>query len=566
MPRIVSILSALLLLLAACSGGGGHPALSRAEAVMEQHPDSALAILDTLNPSALTSDASQAKYALLLTQAQIKNRDFPKSDSLINTAVAFFEGKGNADEMKSLFYQGNVRYFNSEYSTAIIPALHAHDLAIKLNDDYWRAKTAEQIADIYTSTSDDNTDFRREAISYYEKAGKIPNHRYAICDLATTYINHGRLKLAIHLLDSVAAIASAAPADSGLLAYDYDSLLDAYIRIDSMERADTVAQSLLGLYPYYRPRSRFYSNRGLIYTRRGDYSAALQQLSLARAKAKTYSDRIVACQTSIEPSIRVGAYNEVGEYADSVIDYANAACYELLKQSAMAAQKDFFQGRASAEAEKSRALTYIVLLTVLAALIVVVALIVIFRLRLRLKSSELERSIDEIHGLTAELQQKQSDISELKLRITTEQRTASQLKSEQSVLSDTSFFERLKLIDMLCTQYYERDNEEESHRTMLRIEQEINGIRSGATLQEIERSVNSRMDNILDRLRLQCPFLKDRDILFISMLYAGLSPKAICLLMEMRMKSFYSKRSRLEERIASSSAPDKALFLAKIRN
>ena len=156
----------------------------------------------------------------------------------------------------------------------------------------------------------------------------------------------------------MAAIASAAPADSGLLAYDYDSLLDAYIRIGSMERADSVAQSLLSLYPYYRPRSRFYSNRGLIYTRRGDYPAALQQLSLARAKAKTYSDRIVACQTSIEPSIRVGAYNEVGEYADSVIDYANAACYELLKQSAMAAQKDFFQGRASAEAEKSRALTY----------------------------------------------------------------------------------------------------------------------------------------------------------------------------------------------------------------
>ena len=192
MPRIISILSALLLLLAACSGGEGSRALLRAETIMEQHPDSALAILDSINPSALTSDASRAKYALLLTQAQMKNNDFPKSDSLINTAVAFFEGKDNADEMKSLFYQGNVRFYNSEYSDAIIPSLRAHELAIKLNDDYWRAKTAEQIADIYASTYYDDYEYRQEAIDYYEKVGRIDNHRYAICDMAIREIRTKR--------------------------------------------------------------------------------------------------------------------------------------------------------------------------------------------------------------------------------------------------------------------------------------------------------------------------------------------------------------------------------------
>lgn len=555
MPRIVSILSALLLLLAACSGGGGHTALSRAEAVMEQHPDSALAILDSINPSALTSDASQAKYALLLTQAQIKNRDFPKSDSLINTAVAFFDGKGNADEMKSLFYQGNVRYFNSEYSTAIIPALRAHDLAIKLNDDYWRAKTAEQIADIYTSTSDDNTDFRREAISYYEKAGKIPNHRYAICDLAIGHINKGHISRGIELLDSIANIAKA-DADTSLVVYSYSALLPSYLMKDSTERANLIAHQLLNLSPYYIPSSKDCSYLAEIDINNHNYGAALEKLSFARAYAKNYSDRVVAYKTSLKPLIKEERYNEVLALTDSIIENLNVGCDFLLRQSAMTSQKDYYKSIAVSQTEKSQRLIIIIICCAVVALVIIAAIVIIFRMRLKFKNKEIELKISEIYNLTEYLNNQQSNIAFLQKQIEEDDESYSSIKE----IFGTVFYERFKFLDILCAQYFEKDSE--SERTLHKIGKEIQKLQSDESFKEIEDMINKSNDDILNRLLQQCPFVKRKDIPFISLVYAKLSPKTICFLLDIQIKAFYSKRSRLIEKISQSSVPDKEFFLS----
>ncbi len=82
---IVVILTAVLM---ACARDIDAERLSRAEAVMESCPDSALAILDSIDTNALSSESSRAKYALLLTQAEVKNNIFPPNDSLINSAAA----------------------------------------------------------------------------------------------------------------------------------------------------------------------------------------------------------------------------------------------------------------------------------------------------------------------------------------------------------------------------------------------------------------------------------------------------------------------------------------------
>ena len=47
--------------------------LDWAEAVMEAHPDSALALLDTLDRSRLTTREARARHALLYSQALDKN-------------------------------------------------------------------------------------------------------------------------------------------------------------------------------------------------------------------------------------------------------------------------------------------------------------------------------------------------------------------------------------------------------------------------------------------------------------------------------------------------------------
>lgn len=81
---------------------------------------------------------------------------------------------------------------------------------------------------------------------------------------------------------------------------------------------------------------------------------------------------------------------------------------------------------------------------------------------------------------------------------------------------------------------------------------------------EIKRCVNLYMNGILVDLENQCSFLKQDDISFIALLYAGFSPKTICLITGIKSKYFYNKRSRLIERIRKSNAENRELFISKI--
>ena len=83
-------------------------------------------------------------------------------------------------------------------------------------------------------------------------------------------------------------------------------------------------------------------------------------------------------------------------------------------------------------------------------------------------------------------------------------------------------------------------------------------------IEELENIVNSYLDNILSRVKEQLPDLSRKDLTFLTYLYAGFSPRAVCIFTDIKIKNFYNRRSRLKERILSSDAPDKEYFASKI--
>ena len=77
-------------------------------------------------------------------------------------------------------------------------------------------------------------------------------------------------------------------------------------------------------------------------------------------------------------------------------------------------------------------------------------------------------------------------------------------------------------------------------------------------------SVNNNIDGIIDKLKTQCPFLKDSDVTFLSLIFAGLAPRVICMMVDIKLKSFYNKKKRLSDRILESDAQDKVWFILKM--
>ena len=86
--------------------------LKDVESYMEARPDSALAMLEGIDKSELTSKELEAKYALLLSQALDKNYIDLQSDSVIVPAVRYYENHGTPDERLLTHYYRGVIYLN----------------------------------------------------------------------------------------------------------------------------------------------------------------------------------------------------------------------------------------------------------------------------------------------------------------------------------------------------------------------------------------------------------------------------------------------------------------------
>lgn len=113
------ILYALIGLIAVCLVQGCKqtaeetlsPELAQAEAVMFEHPDSALHILETMQKPDASNEEQHALWCLLVTQAQYKQSFTFHSDSLIRIAYEYYRPTDNSRRKAlSALYMGNVNY------------------------------------------------------------------------------------------------------------------------------------------------------------------------------------------------------------------------------------------------------------------------------------------------------------------------------------------------------------------------------------------------------------------------------------------------------------------------
>ena len=87
MKNILSIIVLFLSFTACSEKKAVTDVLNRAEAVMNEHPDSALNLLRTLSFDDFRRESNRARYALLHSQALDKNYIDVTNDSLISVAL-----------------------------------------------------------------------------------------------------------------------------------------------------------------------------------------------------------------------------------------------------------------------------------------------------------------------------------------------------------------------------------------------------------------------------------------------------------------------------------------------
>ena len=528
MPRIVSILSALLLLLAACSGGEGGRALLRAEALMEQHPDSALAILDTISPSSLTSDASRAKYALLLTQAQTKTYQTVLNDSLISIALNYYaDSSDSRDKMLSHYYYGQVKFNSGDYAACILHLFKALEEAEKLHEPFWLGMINRMLSDSYMETYSNAEElvYAKRELSHFSASRRQPHIDYAINDFARAYCNAGKYDSAVivanQAIDSAIAhgdpyLLNAARRNKGLSLYAnraYPLAAEVY---------DSILVSGYG-------NSRDSAYRGLIYLESGHLAEARSMLCADKDPSNfplTYLRvKIYKAEDSIAAALRLR------EQFDSDADKRLKQRMSTDITSSLVTQLSLDKKVSEAQ---SRAKSIFILSASALILMLAVVLIVLFRNYRRQQLARIEQNIQLAHQLEEMLDSRNSDFTEARLTI-------------QQMMST-----KYKLLDRLC---YQMAEGVQSAAAGKKISDIVNSVikqisQNPKTLAELEALIDKHYDNLFSDFRATLPALKDSDYKLYLFSILGFSSASIAVLLsEKKVSTIYNQKRHLKDKI-----------------
>lgn len=157
-----------LLLFPSCRRQSGDidSFLHNAESLMNEHPEDALSIIRHIDRRKIYSSASEARYALLYSQALDKNYVDVTSDSLTAVAVNYYDRHGTKHERAMAhYYQGRVYSNAGNFDAAIRSYSLAEDAASGTDDYYLLGLINNAVGNLYYDQYD-----LKEALSRDQRA------------------------------------------------------------------------------------------------------------------------------------------------------------------------------------------------------------------------------------------------------------------------------------------------------------------------------------------------------------------------------------------------------------
>lgn len=187
----------LLFCLVACGRSiNVSPLLKEAEEYMNERPDSALYLLDSVIQPKDLSGEDKVLWCLLITQARDKKYVPHTSDSLINIAVHYYNKKGNIEREAQAYYcQGRVYMDMLLFDEAIVSYLKAEELIQQTTNYNLQARIYNQLGDLYRKNSlhDGSLVYYRKANESYIMEDNQFGVAYTLRDIGLAYLNMGKL-------------------------------------------------------------------------------------------------------------------------------------------------------------------------------------------------------------------------------------------------------------------------------------------------------------------------------------------------------------------------------------
>ena len=537
-PAILLIAVLAIQLLPGCAPSPERSRLEHIESIIDEHPDSAMALLDSVDTASLRSDRDRALYDLLYNLALYKSFNDSLNERALKSAVdVFTDYDDHSRTSRSLYLLGNLQMNQGNPGNAAISFIKGIEQATNCKDYFNEGLCSKSLSDLYGDFYDTKRQlaYAKQATNAFAQAHRHDWALYSMIDIATAHNNCMNFDSSMVISRKVLSDPKAF-SDSTLMAFASETLalgafatnqdsLSAFYYADAIRydrttlkpndtevvqilsaKSDSIAISKenLSLLNEFIKDNKENKTIHSVHADRGNYKEAYEALNEYRKKQDLFISNIVT--------------RSVDYYVEEYRDNQS----RLLSAKHEADHKMWLISSGS----------------------VTIILIVLGLYKNKRNRLEREVLIRKASFLANDIDKQNQKISLFSNHI-------------KELLDD-----KFKNIEYLCSTYQENNSKQTAERIM----ELITSFNSDESLfNKIEFNINSNSDNLLVDLKAELPNIKDLDYKLYVYTILGFSGTSIALMLNKNRDVIYNRKSRLKAKLKSLSPEKSERFLSKFK-
>lgn len=541
---------ALACVICSCENRQTRYLLKDVETYIQEAPDSALTVLETIRPGDLNTPSLKADYSLLYAAALDKNYVDTTDLEILVPALDYYSSKGPDDKlMRTWYYWGRMHYNAEDYSNALL----AYSNALKYvgNDVFYLGLINSAMADVYNITFNKAEElvYAEESLKYFEEYGDANHIALAKYKLAQASFNNKLFAQADSIYASVYTGTDSTSVVSiysilgqvqndlfcGNPNYERDlSLLNYVLTVNGALSEEEYYEYV---YCLFQLGEKDLAN---------EFLEALDELP-ENKETFGWKYRIEVLNGNIESALKY--YEVFGEYQDSIVS-------ELLSSSVFKAQTNYYKTSAQISWQKeqlSKQKIIILVFVVLFLLLLLIGIAILFKRRAQHNRTIILQAIEEIEKLS------QVNATLQNRNLQNEDRI-NKLHQSYLTLYQKQFGEIIKYYNVTPSRNEEVMTEKTERTLINEVKGLLKEISSRSSQLVLEGKINEDLYNIVSRIRQDFPKYKDEDIRFICYVLLGFDTSTIAFLMNISKENVRVKRHRFHLKLSNYTGPNESVY------
>ena len=552
--RVVSLFCALLcaFMLVGCSDKAALESVDYVLHNAQQEPIEALERIRSIDKSSIRGKHNRARYALAYSEALYYNCIDSDCDTLVRPLFEYYHDSDNHEERARALYQyALLKYNSNQFTDALFAIEEAHKSLDNIENYKLRGLLYRTEGYVYGGEMlfQNAIESQLKSKECFELA-ELPIHRmYTMFDIGRAYFHMQEFQSAIEYVDSVVNL-SILNKDNMLLEQALGECCDICLceyminnNNNWLDRAKTYLEALDTMSLTTLNKSQYYCHKAVIESLEDSIDNAYHYIDLAEKSENPDTTFITLRKYWINK--RSSNFSDALYWFEKSHRIENTYILTALKASSINYQLDSTRNYYELERQKNinNRLYYIISTFIIVALgAILMSLSVRRSYNQRMQIEQYEYSVRELKNELAQLHNDN--------------------KPELAIIFNSQYHELNNLLDA----YYEHiDTPKQQSVVFTRLQDTINSLKGDKKrLKEVEKYVNLQHDDIMLRLRTQCPQLNERDLRIALYSFAGLSLRAIAIFLDSKPETISKVKYKIKTKIKSSNSMDAEEFINKL--